>query len=168
MSPNWTIFRQTAKSFAELENMLPNWKILCRTGNHFAELEHSLPNWKILRRTGKSFAELEHISPNWNIFSRPPGPFSKPLGHLPDLPNVFVTIVGQNGDGELAGTSFGAEFRCGSFWMGLGGSIPSPENRFSKKTLVGAGGFSRSWKMGGVPVPEMGRRGSVRALDGWQ
>ena len=47
---------------------------------------------------------------------------------------VFVTIVGQNGDGELAGTSLGAEFRCASFWMGLGGSIPSSENIFPKKT----------------------------------
>ena len=35
-------------------------------------------------------------------------------------------------------------------------------------TMVWAGGFSRSWKLGGVPVPEMGRRGSVRALDGWK
>ena len=83
-----------------------------------------------------------------------------------DVPNVFVAIVGQSGDGELAGTSFGAEFCCGSFGMGLGGSIASSENRFSKKTLVWAGGFSRSWKMGGVPVAEMGRRGSVQALDG--
>jgi len=55
--------------------------------------------------------------------------------HISHVPILLIPChsCSQKGDGELAGTSFGAEFRCGSFWRGLGGSIPSSENRFSKK-----------------------------------
>ena len=47
--------------------------------------------------------------------------------------NVFVTIGSKKNDGELASTSFCAEFRCGSCGMGLTGSLPSSKNRFATK-----------------------------------
>ena len=49
--------------------------------------------------------------------------------------NVFVTNGSKKNDGELASTSFCAEFRCGSCGMGLGGSLPSSKNRFSTKRV---------------------------------
>ena len=49
--------------------------------------------------------------------------------------SVRATIGGQKIEGELAGTSFCAEFRCGSCGMGLTGSLPSSKNRFATKKM---------------------------------
>ncbi len=49
---------------------------------------------------------------------------------------LFFTIGAQKNDGELFSTPEEAEFRCASFWRGLGGSIPSYKSHLSKRNNV--------------------------------
>ena len=74
-----------------------------------------------------------------------------------DKNNVFVTNGSKKNDGELASTSFCAEFRCGSCGMGLGGSLPSSKNRFSTKSVeveepVGRNGGHQTYNLTGFDV----------------
>ena len=87
---------------------------------------------KSLGRSGGALGRLWQPQPYPALHLSPdPDPFSSS--------NVFLTIVAQKKERELASTSFCTEFCCGSFGMGLGGSIPSPENCFSK-TIIGPDG----------------------------